>query len=129
MIQSLRLLTVLSTIALLVGPGLAAEPEGTLGRIKRSNTITLGYRESSRPFSFAGDDGKPAGYSVDLCTRVASSVGNELALPKLQVKWVKVTVENRMQAVTDGTIGLEGGSTTAPLTRQAPVDLIASTFV
>ena len=129
MIQSLRLLTVLSTIALLVGPGLAAEPEGTLGKIKRGNTINLGYRESSRPFSFAGDDGKPAGYSVDLCTRVASSVGNELALPKLQVKWVKVTVENRMQAVTNGTIDLECGSTTASLTRQERVDFSNLTFV
>jgi len=129
MIRSLRLLTVLPTIALLVGPGLAAEPEGTLGKIRRSNTITLGYRESSRPFSFVGDDGKPAGYSVDLCMRVASSVGNELALPKLQVKWVKVTVENRMQAVTNGTIDLECGSTTASLTRQERVDFSNLTFV
>jgi ABC-type amino acid transport substrate-binding protein len=128
MIRSLRLLTALTTIALLVGPGLAAEPEGTLGKIKRSNTITLGYRESSRPFSFVGDDGKPTGYSVDLCTRVAASVGKELALPNLQVKWVKVTVENRMQAVANGTIDLECGSTTAALSRQERVDFSNLTF-
>jgi len=129
MIRSLRSLTLLLTIALLAGPALAAEPEGTLKKIKRTNTITLGYRESSRPFSFVGDDGKPAGYSVELCTRVAESVGKELALPKLQVKWVKVTVENRMQAVANGTIDLECGSTTASLSRQELVDFSNMTFV
>ena len=120
--------TLFLTIALLAGPALAAEPEGTLKKIKRTNTITLGHRESSRPFSFVGDDGKPAGYSVDLCTSVAASVGKELALPNLQVKWVKVTVENRMQAVTAGTIDLECGSTTASLSRQERVDFSNLTF-
>lgn len=120
--------TLFLTIALLAGPAMAAEPEGTLKKIKRTNTITLGHRESSRPFSFVGDDGKPAGYSVDLCMSVAASVGKELALPNLQVKWVKVTVENRMQAVTAGTIDLECGSTTASLSRQERVDFSNLTF-
>ena len=124
----IRSLTLFLTIALLAGSALAAEPEGTLKKIKRTNTITLGHRESSRPFSFVGDDGKPAGYSVDLCTSVAASVGKELALPNLQVKWVKVTVENRMQAVTAGTIDLECGSTTASLSRQERVDFSNLTF-
>ena len=124
----IRSLTLLLTIALLAGPALAADPEGTLKKIKRTNTITLGHRESSRPFSFVGDDGKPAGYSVDLCTRVASGVGKELALPNLQVKWVKLTVENRMQMVANGTVDLECGSTTASLSRQEQVDFSNLTF-
>ena len=125
----IRFLTLLLTLALLAGPALAAEPEATLNKIKRTNTITLGYRESSRPFSFVGDDGKPAGYSVDLCTRVAAAVGKELSLPTLQTKWVKVTVENRMQAVANGTVDLECGSTTASLKRQEMVDFSLLTFV
>lgn len=125
----IRSLTLLLTLALLAGPALAAEPEATLKKIKRTNTITLGYRESSRPFSFVGDDGKPAGYSVDLCTRVAAAVGKELSLPNLQTKWVKVTVENRMQAVANGTVDLECGSTTASLKRQELVDFSLLTFV
>ena len=95
--MTVRSLTLLLTLVLLVSPALSAEPEPTLKKIKRTNTIGLGYRESSRPFSFVGDDGKPAGYSVDLCTRVAAAVGKELGLPNLQTKWVKLTVENRMQ--------------------------------
>jgi ABC-type amino acid transport substrate-binding protein len=125
----IRSLTVLLTIVLLGVPALAAGPEGTLKKIKRDNTITLGYRESSRPFSFVGDDGKPAGYSVDLCTRVAASIAKELALPSLQVKWVKVTVENRMQAVAKGTVDLECGSTTASLSRQEQVDFSLLIFI
>ena len=125
----IRSLTLFLSIALLAGPALAAEPEDTLKKIKRTNTITLGHRESSRPFSFVGDDGKPAGYSVDLCTRVAAGVGKELGLPNLQVKWVKVTVESRMQAVAKGTIDLECGSTTASLSRHEQVDFSLLTFI
>jgi ABC-type amino acid transport substrate-binding protein len=103
--------------------------EGTLGRIKATNTIRLGYRDSSRPFSFTGEDGKPAGYSVDLCTHVARSVAQQLALPNLQTTWVKVTVVDRMQAVAGGTIDLECGSTTASLTRHEQVDFSVLTFI
>jgi ABC-type amino acid transport substrate-binding protein len=122
------MLLLLATVVM-AGVSAAAEPEGTLGKIKRGNAITLGYRESSRPFSFVGDDGKPAGYSVDLCTRVAAAVGKQLGLPGLQTRWVKVTVENRMQAVARGTIDLECGSTTASLSRHEQVEFSLLTFI
>ena len=124
-----RWLTLLVTTVTLAAPALGAELEGTLKKIKTSNTITLGYRDSSRPFSFVGDDGKPAGYSVDLCTRIAASIGKELALPTLQIKWVKVTVADRIPSVVKGTVDLECGSTTASLSRQAEVDFSLLTFV
>lgn len=127
--MTIRVLTLLLTLALLASPAMAADPEPTLKKIKRTNTIALGYRESSRPFSFVGDDGKPSGYSVDLCTRVAAALGKELALPNLQTKWVKLTVENRMQSVMNGTVDLECGSTTASLKRQEQVDFSLLTFV
>jgi len=76
-----------------------------------------------------GDDGKPAGYSVDLCTRIAANVAKELALPNLQVKWVKVTPANRIQSVVNGTVDLECGSTTASLSRQEQVDFSLMTFL
>ncbi len=124
-----RWLMLLATTLLLAGPASGAELEGTLKKIKSTNTITLGYREASRPFSFVGDDGKPAGYSVDLCTRVAAAIGKQLGLPNLQLKWVKVTVENRIQAVAKGTVDLECGSTTASLSRQEQVDFSLMTFI
>ena len=122
-------LAFVTATVLLTGPALGAELDGTLKKIKSTNTITLGYREASRPFSFTGDDGKPSGYSVDLCTRIAASIAKQLALPNLQTKWVKVTVENRVAAVTKGTVDLECGSTTASLSRQEQVDFSLLTFI
>jgi len=125
----IRLLTLLVATMLFAGPAIGAELDGTLKKIKASNTITLGYREDARPFAFVGDDGKPAGYSVDLCTRIAASIGRELGLFNLQTKWVKVTPENRISSVVNGTVDLECGSTTASLTRQEQVDFSLQTFI
>ena len=125
----IRPLVLFLTALLLAGPVSAADLDGTLKKIKSSNTITIGYREDARPFAFTGDDGKPAGYSVDMCTRIAASIGKELGLFNLQTKWVKVTPENRIASVVNGTVDLECGSTTASLSRQEQVDFSLMTFI
>src|SRR5262245_45468619 len=107
----------------------AQELQGTLKKIKDSGTMTIGYRKQSVPFSFKGPDGKPAGYSVDLCQRIATGVQQQLKLPKLDVKWVAVTPENRIPSVVNGTVDLECGSTTNTLSRQEQVDFSHMTFV
>ena len=114
---------------LLPAPTLAQDLQGTLKKIKDSGTIVIGYREQSLPFSFRGDDGKPTGYSVDLCQRIVTGIQQQLKLPKLDVKWVPVTVDTRMTAVVNGTIDLECGSTTSSLSRQEQVDFSNMTFV
>jgi len=126
MIRSLALLLAWIFIA---APASGAELDGTLKKIKSTNTITLGYREDARPFAYLGDDGKPAGYSVELCSRIAGSIAKELSLPTLQVKWVKVTIANRIQSVVNGTVDLECGSTTQSLSRQEQVDFSLMTFI
>jgi glutamate/aspartate transport system substrate-binding protein len=108
---------------------LAQDLQGTLKKIKDSGTITIGYREQSLPFSFRGDDGKPTGYSVDLCQRIVTGIQQQLKLPKLDVKWVAVTPESRIPSVVNGTIDLECGSTTSSLSRQEQVDFSNMTFV
>jgi len=107
----------------------AQDLQGTLKKIKDSGTIVIGYREQSLPFSFRGDDGKPVGYSVDLCQRIATGIQQQLKLAKLDVKWVPVTPENRIASVVNGTIDLECGSTTASLSRQEQVDFSSMTFI
>jgi len=116
-------------VVMSAAPAAAAGPEGTLKRIKDTKTMTLGYRDSSWPFSFTGDDGKPAGYSVDLCLKIADAVQKDLALPELRLKWVRVSPANRIKAVVDGTIDIECGSTTASLSRQTLVDFTMATFL
>src|SRR5262245_12733555 len=126
----MKRLVAIVALALLV-PGLAPaqELQGTLAKIKASGTITIGFREQSLPFSFLGSDGKPAGYSVDLCQRIAAGIQQQLALPKLDIKWVPVTPETRIPAVVQGTIDIECGSTTNSLSRQEQVDFTHMTFV
>jgi ABC-type amino acid transport substrate-binding protein len=107
----------------------AAASKTTLDRIKSSKTVVFGYREASVPFSYVGSSGGPTGYSVDLCTRVSQSLQKELQIPDLEIKWVPVTVDNRMTALQNGTIDLECGSTTNTLGRQAQVDFSLTTFI
>jgi ABC-type amino acid transport substrate-binding protein len=115
--------------SLLAAPAYAQDLQGTLKKIKDSGTIVIGYREQSLPFSFRGDDGKPTGYSIDLCQRIVTGIQQQLKLAKLDIKWVPVTPATRIAAVVDGTIDLECGSTTSSLSRQEQVDFSNMTFV
>ena len=102
---------------------------GTLKKVSDSGTLTVGFRENSLPFSYTGSDGKPAGYSIDLCQEIALAVQQELKLANLAVRWVPVTPENRVDSVANGTVDIECGSTTASLSRQEKVDFTLMTFV
>ena len=99
-------------------PLIAAAPgsAATLDKIKEASTINLGYRADARPFSFRDDAGAAAGYSVDLCQKIADQVKAELKLEKLTINWVPVTAEDRFNAVQQGKVDLLCGadSTTLP---------------
>ncbi len=101
---------------------------GTLDKIKRTGVISLGHREASIPFSYLGDNRQPAGYSVELCLRVAESVKRQLGLAELRIKWVQVTPGNRVEKLNSGEIDLECGSTTNTLSRQERVSFSLLTF-
>src|SRR5262245_32180574 len=115
---------VLATSVLLValaGPAVAQEIRPTLDKIKETGTIQLGHRETSRPFSFLAKDGKPAGYSVDLCLEVAAALQKSLKLADLKVTWVAVTPADRVTKLVKGNIDLECGSTTITFGRMEQV--------
>jgi len=130
----LRALT-LATVVLLAagcastGTSSSSAPAGTLDKIRATKTITLGYRDSSVPFSYLDSSRQPIGYSIDLCNAVVDDLRRELKLPDLQPKWVPVTVESRVSAVMSGTIDIECGSTTNTLSRQEQVDFSLTTFI
>ena len=107
----------------------AQEPSGTLRKIRETGAIAIGYRDSSVPFSFVGTDQTPTGYSVDLCRQVVGALQQQLAMAKLQIKWVRVTPESRIAAVAGGSVDLECGSTTQTLSRREQVSFSLMTFV
>ena len=45
----------------------AEELTGTLKKIKETGVITIGYRDSSIPFSYLDDNQKPVGFAIDIC--------------------------------------------------------------
>ena len=102
---------------------------GTLKRIKDSGEITIGYRESSIPFSYLGDGAKPVGYSQELCGRIVDAVKKQLALPALKVNLEAVTSQNRIPLVANGTVTLECGSTVNNVERQQQVAFSVTTFI
>ncbi|MGZ9262042.1 MAG: amino acid ABC transporter substrate-binding protein [Candidatus Binatia bacterium] len=104
------------------------ELDGTLKKVKESSTLTLGYLESAPPFSFPGPDRRPVGYSIDLCTQIASAIQKQLGV-SLKLNWVPVTTANRLDMVAAGKVDIECGTTTASLSRQERVDFSLMTFV
>ena len=109
------------------GVAFGQELDGTLKKIKASSTFTLGYLESAPPFSFPGPDRRPVGYSIDLCTHVASAIQKQLGVD-LKLNWVPVTTENRIDMVASGKVDIDCSTTTATLSRQEKVDFSLMTF-
>jgi ABC-type amino acid transport substrate-binding protein len=106
----------------------AADSGSTLDHIKETGEIRLAYRPDAAPFSY-DVDGKPSGYSVNLCLEVAHALQEDLKLPKLTTSFVPVTAENRFQAITQGDADLLCEATSATLSRRELVDFSIYTFV
>jgi glutamate/aspartate transport system substrate-binding protein len=118
----------------LLATGAAAQSGGeglspTLAAIKSSHVVHLGYRESSPPFSFLDQAGRPIGYSLELCEAVVDEIGVEVDDPNLKIEYVKVTSDDRIPAVLQGKIDLECGSTTANAERAKQVAFSPLMFV
>lgn len=128
MIKAKIIMTALLMVLILAQHGLGQQLDGTLKKIKASATLNLGYREAAPPFSFPGPDRRPVGYSIDLCTHVASAIQKQLGV-NLKLNWLPVTAENRIDMVVQGKVDLECGTTTASLSRQERVDFSLMTFV
>jgi len=138
-----------SALACLVGIGLVAaaalaaapashaqfEPpdpqtvSGTLARIKTTGVVRIGYREASIPFSFLDRSSRPIGYSIELCDAIVEEIGRTLDRDDLKVEFVKVTSDDRLEAVVENRIDLECGSTTNNLERRKRVDFSPLIFV
>src|SRR5882724_11116626 len=100
------------TAAFCAGQAQAEDLTGTLKNIKDTGAITLGFRDSSIPFSYLDDSQKPIGYAMDICYKIVDAVKKELKLDKLEVKLNPVTSSTRIPLMANGTVDLECGSTT-----------------
>jgi glutamate/aspartate transport system substrate-binding protein len=115
--------------ALLSGLAGAEELTGTLKKIKETGAISIGYRDSSIPFSYLDDSQKPIGFAMDICSAIVDAVKNELKLDKLKVELNPVSSSTRIPLLANGTIDLECGSTTNNAERQQQVAFTNTHFL
>ena len=121
---------VLGLAALTIAASLSAQDlTGTLKKIKETGSITIGYRESSIPFSYLDDKQQPIGYAMDLCMKVVDAVKAELKMPNLKLNLQAVTSSNRIPLLQNGPVDLECGSTTNSVARQQQVAFGPTYFV
>jgi glutamate/aspartate transport system substrate-binding protein len=122
-------------LACLLATGASAQTGGseglspTLAAIKNAHVVRLGYRESSPPFSFLDQANRPIGYSLELCEAIVEEIGVEVDDPNLRIEYVKVTSDDRIDAVLANKIDLECGSTTANAERGRRVAFSPLMFV
>jgi glutamate/aspartate transport system substrate-binding protein len=102
---------------------------GTLDQIKASKEIRIGYRTDAPPLAFNDSSGQAAGYSVDLCKRIATAVKEDLKLADLKVTLVPLTSADRLEAIVKNKADIECGATTVTLSREQKVDFTLMTFI
>ncbi|TMK50930.1 MAG: amino acid ABC transporter substrate-binding protein [Alphaproteobacteria bacterium] len=107
----------------------AEELTGTLKKIKETGAVTIGYRDSSIPFSYLDDVQKPVGFAIDICYRIVDAVKHELKLDKLAIEFNPVTSSTRIPLLANGTIDLECGSTTNNADRLKQVSFTNTHFL
>lgn len=126
--HTLRLLPLALACTLLSTSAMAAEPTGTLKKIRDSGTIVLGHRDSAIPFAYLAGGKQPVGYSLDLAQHVVDAVKKELNMPNLKVRYNMVTGQTRIPLLQNGTVDIECGATTNNVERQRQVDFSVGIF-
>ncbi|MBS0883735.1 amino acid ABC transporter substrate-binding protein [Pantoea sp. JGM49] len=102
--------------------------EGVLDRIKETKLVTIGYRESSVPFSYLGNNQQPVGFTIDLCEQVVKALAKSVNAPSLSVRYVPVNSANRIPLLKNGTIDMECGGTSSSAERLKQVSFSVATF-
>ena len=107
--------------ALLPAITYAQPADKALQRIRDRKAINIAYRTDAPPFSYESG-GQPAGYTVEICKRIVTSLERQLKVEPIAVKWVPANVQTRLDLVRKGEVDLECGTTTATLSRMDQVD-------
>ena len=100
----------------------AASAATVLERISAGGKLVIAHRESAVPFSYVdAASGKPVGYAVDLCLRLAEVVRKKAGAKNMDVEFVMVSPSNRIDMIEQGKADLECGSTTNNAERRQKV--------
>jgi len=118
----------LAALVLALAAPASALAAGGLERIRQAGKITLGYVPEAAPLSSADASGKPTGFGIAVCTKVAQAVQAELKLSSLPTDFVAVTGDERFRALEQGKIDILCGAVPS-LERRAVVDFSVPIFL
>ncbi|CAJ0695734.1 Glutamate/aspartate import solute-binding protein [Ralstonia edaphis] len=126
--RCIRIIPLALTSLLAIGAQ-APALDGTLKKIQDSNTILIGVRESSIPFSYRDSKNEIVGFSADLCSRVIDAIKKKTGKPNLDIKQIPVTSQNRTSLVQNGSVDLECGVTTHLKSREQQTAFSTTFFI
>ncbi|MGO8866946.1 MAG: transporter substrate-binding domain-containing protein [Alphaproteobacteria bacterium] len=107
---------VLGLAAVILGfLGGAAMAATTPDAIKARGKLLAGVKYDTPPFGFVDQDGKVAGFDVDLMREIATALG-------VEVEFVKVTSQTRIPMLVSGNVDLAAASMTHTREREKTVD-------
>ena len=107
----------------------AQVPAGTMQRIQETGEIRIGHRESSVPFSYLLDDGKPVGFAMDLCAQVVEAVKAELKKPDIKVVFRPVNLSTQIPLLQNQSVDIVCGPATNTVERQKQIAFSNTIFV
>jgi len=111
-----------------LGCALGASAQGVLTKVANGGKLVIAHRESAVPFSYV-QAGKPMGYALDLCLRIAEVVRKKTAMKDMAVEFLQITPASRMDAIRQGRADLECGSTTNNAERRQTVAFTIPHFI
>ena len=107
----------------------AQEPSKTLQRIQETGEIRIGHRESSVPFSYLLDDGKPVGFAMDLCSHVVEAVKSELKKSDVKAVLRPVNLSTQIPLLQNQSVDIVCGPATNTVERQKQIAFSNTIFV
>lgn len=98
----------------------AVADDDSVGRVRQTGVINVGYRAGAVPFSYTlPGEAVPTGFAIDLCQKVIDELRASLKLPSLRVRYLAVDPATRFSALKAGTIDMECANTTMTADRRA----------
>jgi glutamate/aspartate transport system substrate-binding protein len=122
MLMRLRHMLPLVVFAAIATNARAQELDSVVKKLQATHTLTIGYRDTSVPLSYLGQDNKPTGYAVEFCQDIGEAAKKQLNLPEIKFNYVPVTIQTRQPLVANGTVDIVCDGTVRTWTRNKQVD-------
>ena len=110
-----ELILTISVLALATMAAQSVRAEDTLAKVKEKGLLVAGIRSDNPPVGYYGENGKLAGFAVDIANAIAGRLGVEIEL-------VPTNSKTRVPLVKGGRVDAEFGSTTPTRQRDEVVD-------